>query len=461
MNFRSAFCATALMALMPTFGLALNEVHPCDEYAAHPDDPFRWAPGVLDEEIIPGAAIHFCTLAVEENPGIDRFVFQLGRAQWAGLQYADGLTNFFALHEGSGYGPAYAYLADAYALGIGGLAVDEDLALQLYEVSADAGFLPAIDVLAALEGGETVVVAESTPAPAPSAQQPVQQIAQQPVAPAQVARQTAEKPFDAAGFFESKVMQAMHGGNLKAAKLGKAPYMDADKSFFYLSGFLEPFQENYNIRDPNCIDLANPTLVRILNTKIAGSIPGMGGMIVGNGRSLEQNLNAGADMGFKMMGDMLKGLNSGQGMLGSGIGDMAAVSLLKQHGDKDARRLIASYSCGSDVTQRIMANISVYVTGRGTPMVSEAERTRQAAEIEAEKAREEQARQNEIRVAARSSCKSQFKNDAFCGCVVKGLDEAKIGNEDWFKVTTDFRQVVAVGKAYPQIGATIRSCRSE
>jgi len=448
-----------IFALVAQPAIALDDVHLCDEYAAHPDDPFRWSAGVLDDEIIPGAAIHYCTLAVQEYPGVDRFVFQLARAQWAGLQYAEGLENFFALHEKSGYGPTYAYLADAYTYGIGGLEVDEELGLQLYEVAADAGFLPALEVLESLQSGEQQIAIVQEPQVIPSQNTGAEQselVAVQPQQP-----QTSQDiAFSTESFFEGKLLKAFNDGNLKAARIGKAPYVNTDKSYYYLVGFLKPFEENYNIRDPNCLKMSNPRLVRVLNTRIAQAVPAAG-IFVGNGRSLEANLNSGAEMGFKMMGDLLKGMNSGQGIFGSELGDLTEVTLLTEHGDKDARRLISKYSCGSPVTQRIMANIEVYVSGQGSAILSDEEKARRAQAAEQERERKEEERQEQIRVAAASSCESQFKNNAFCGCVVSGLDKIGIEDADWSTVSKDFRQIVSVGKTYPAIGDTIKSCRSQ
>lgn len=52
----------------------------CDILASHPDDPDRYAAGVPDEALAPGAVIESCVRAVESFPSMARVHFQLGRA---------------------------------------------------------------------------------------------------------------------------------------------------------------------------------------------------------------------------------------------------------------------------------------------------------------------------------------------------------------------------------------------
>jgi TPR repeat protein len=126
------------------------DVHKCDEFAAHPDDPGKWAEGVAEESLLPGPAVKLCTQAVEEHPGTARFHFQLGRALWAAGRIDEGVEVFLTAQEME-YAPAYAYLGDAYQEGlVPGEPADPEFAQQLYTLAAEGGFEPA---RAILEGG--------------------------------------------------------------------------------------------------------------------------------------------------------------------------------------------------------------------------------------------------------------------------------------------------------------------
>lgn len=123
------------------------EVHKCDDYAAHPEDPGKWAEGVWEEDLVPGPAVKHCTEAVDDHPGTARFHFQLGRALWVGGRVDEGLEAFFAAQE-MDYAPAYAYLGDAYQEGlIPGEEADPEFARELYAMAVEGGFEPAAAML--------------------------------------------------------------------------------------------------------------------------------------------------------------------------------------------------------------------------------------------------------------------------------------------------------------------------
>ncbi|MEL7013568.1 MAG: hypothetical protein AAFO72_09835 [Pseudomonadota bacterium] len=465
----------------PLFAEEYQETHLCDDFAAHPADPNRWAAGVDDVDIIPGPAVKHCRDAVKRHPDTARFHFQLGRALWANNRMEDGLQSFLHVEETFQYGPAYAYLGDAYMYGIAGLDVDPELAITLYQVSEEEGFAPAGDVLAALSEespGEAEPYAafennahEPEPEAAPERQQAEQSAEQSTVETAQPSQTAqAEQPLRVDLFHQKKAMQALYDGDLQALRMGEVAYLNVDKSFIYLSGFIEPFQENLNFRDESCIFLANPNLQRILAAKLVRSTP-TGGMLLGNGRSLEQNLNAGAEQGFQMLGEMFRGMQSGQGAYTGGLGDLARSGVLKENGVKDATRLIAAYGCQSATVQRIFANITTYVTGRGQAIMSDdlkerrdqeareaAERKKRQQEEAAIKA--EELRQASLRTGVQQSCMKQFENSAYCSCALTSLDNYSISDAEWAELTASFRSVVAVSRAHSGLGGDIRACRN-
>lgn len=387
----------------------------------------------------------------------------MGRALWAANKIDEGLEVFVSLEQDTQYGPVYAYLGDAYMYGIGGVEVDQELAISLYRVASDDGFSPATDILAALNGD-----AEPNDLPVQSATEPSDpQVAAAQPAPAvpqdfQREPDVRERPFNKDAYLEPEVMSGLYHGNMDKVSLGSVPYMESDKVLFYFSGFLKPFEENYNFRDASCVYLSNPTLVRIINTKALAGIPGVGGLFVGNGQSLEQTLNSGAEMGWKMMGDMLQGLNSGKGILGSDYGQAGIeTTLLAQHGEKDSTRLIDQHGCGSETVTRIFANLSHFVTGQGSPTVTAEEKQRQTQAVELEKKKAEEERQRNLRASASKSCVSQYKKRSYCGCLIEGLDEEGITETEWKSLGQSFGEVVAIGRKYEGIVNKIRSCRLE
>ena len=461
-----------------SFAEEYQDTHACDEFAAHPADPNRWAAGVDDVDIIPGPAVKHCRDAVKRHSETARFHFQLGRALWANNRMDEGLQSFLEAEETFQYGPAYAYLGDAYMYGIAGVEVAQGLAGTLYQIADEEGFAPAGDVLAALvdeapSEAEPFAAFETTPQAAEPAPEPQPQDTQQNTVETAQPTQTrqAEKPLRLDLFHEKKAIQALYDGDLKALRMGEVAYLNVDKSFIYLSGFIEPFQENLNFRDETCIFLANPNLQRMLSFKIARGTP-TGGMLLGNGRSLEQNLDAGAAQGFQMLGEMFRGMQSGQGAYTGGLGDLARTGVLKENGVKDATRLIATHGCSSATVRRIFANIEVYVSGNGRAVVSEGLKQRQEQEAkqaaekkererkEAER-RAEERRQASLRTGVQQSCMEQFENTGYCSCALASLENYSISEAEWAELTTSFRSVVSVSRAHTGLSNEIRACRNE
>jgi hypothetical protein len=119
----------------------LDDVDECDSLAAHPSDPERLADGVADDAIVPKLAVAACEAAVKRSPEIPRFTFQLGRAYGAANRQTDAVMQYQKAAE-QGYGPALAYLGDAYQFGHGA-EVNVEKALDAYRKAAAKGFAPA------------------------------------------------------------------------------------------------------------------------------------------------------------------------------------------------------------------------------------------------------------------------------------------------------------------------------
>ena len=65
----------------------------CDQLTAHPDDPFRVAPGVERSDIDLPAAIAACELAVSRDPSNPRLRYQLGRVYGYSGQGEKGVSH--------------------------------------------------------------------------------------------------------------------------------------------------------------------------------------------------------------------------------------------------------------------------------------------------------------------------------------------------------------------------------
>lgn len=135
-----------------------QQIQPCDELAAHPDDPGRLkgVKGVMDDDLNAQAAVDACLAAVEAFPDEPRFAFQLGRVLMIGGErdLASGLLSEAAA---GGSAAALAYLGD--------LEDDPQVALELYKAAAEDGFKPAEAIADKLE--EELAKAPDTEAGAP------------------------------------------------------------------------------------------------------------------------------------------------------------------------------------------------------------------------------------------------------------------------------------------------------
>ncbi|MGF0538893.1 hypothetical protein ACQQ2Q_12930 [Agrobacterium sp. ES01] len=435
-----------------------QDMHSCDEYAAHPADPNRWAKGVTDEEIIPGPAVKFCREAVDDYPDTPRFQFQLGRALWAANKIEEGIEVFFKLEEKSEYGPVYAYLGDVYMYGLGGLEVDQDLAISLYQIAEESGFSPAEDVLASLQEGDEVTgdqeVAE-TPTSAQAIERP-------PAAVEETAVQ--EVAFNPRDYTQPEIMQALYTGNLSKLKVtnaGKTNYANLDNTIIYLANLNSQFSGDYNFKDPNCIMLYNPQVERQLQSKALSGV-------FGNELNMGYGSGNMPTAGLKAFGEMLNGF--AKGGFGNVIAVEQAAEALKASAEKDGASLIIKHQCTSQVVKRIYANIEAYALGT-SPVLTAEEKARQEQErIETErKAREEaerlalekkKQREEGLRTSARNSCNKAFNNSEFCSCIVSSLDEFSIEDSEWSQLGQDFQKVLSVGAKHDGFSDRLRSCRS-
>ncbi|HBN9511485.1 hypothetical protein [Pseudomonas aeruginosa] len=117
----------------------------CDALASHPDDPDRYAAGVQDPSLAPGAVIEACSKAVKAHPSLARAHFQLGRAYLVTNRHAEAFAAFLEAAD-LGHAGAKKYIGDAFVNGLGlpdGVESNAGEAMRFYKESAAGGFMPA------------------------------------------------------------------------------------------------------------------------------------------------------------------------------------------------------------------------------------------------------------------------------------------------------------------------------
>ena len=132
---------------------------PCDQVAAHPEDPVATTKGISDADIDASAVITACE--PEADTTSPRVPFQLARGYLKAGRIEDGFAQLIVAAKG-GHGGALAYLGDFYLDGGAGLEADPVLAHSLYQRAAEAGFAPAKTVLAQFEDVTDSAATEET-----------------------------------------------------------------------------------------------------------------------------------------------------------------------------------------------------------------------------------------------------------------------------------------------------------
>lgn len=138
-----------MLAVATTYGHAqetevysvMSRVTECDIFAAHPDDPMRYADGVYDDEVIPQLTLDACGAALdgaETEADWARLAFQYGRGLSAAGDAEEAVKQFQEAAQ-AGSAAANGYLGDAYNYGIG-VSSDTATAKKYYEAAAKGGF---------------------------------------------------------------------------------------------------------------------------------------------------------------------------------------------------------------------------------------------------------------------------------------------------------------------------------
>ena len=378
-----------------------DDVHPCDDVAAHIQDKQRWGKGISDEEVAPALAISRCAAAVKEYPETARFQFQLGRAFWIAQRYREAIAPLTAAATG-GHAAAYAYLGEAYKNGLGGVLQDNNRAMKYYQLAAESGFKTAEDVLTTLQ------------------------------------KEAKQSTFSSEGFQEPGIIQGLYTGDFALFPSGYDQwFLDV-----YLLTFSEWFNDDVKFADKNsdnvssCVLLYDPELKQILANKVVADHP-----LYGRSGSSDP-----AQQGFgvikEMFSQVLKAREPG------GFQDMAnknkidggmALQTLKRKAAKDALYLANTYGCDGKIVKQIYRNIKPYASNTSSfAVVSNPRLTQDLTQ----------------------GCQSYFQDSEKCTCLVNAILKSSVPEDEQELLAAGFtkKRLDRIQTKYARFNQNIRSC---
>ncbi len=380
---------------------ASDDVHPCDDVAAHNQDRQRWGKGISDEDLAPALAISRCAAAVKEYPETARFQFQLGRAFWIAKRYREAIAPLTAGATG-GHAAAYAYLGEAYKNGLGGVPQDNDRAMKYYQLAAQSGFKTAEDALATLQ------------------------------------KEAKQSTFSSEGFQEPGIMQGLYTGDFSLFPSGYDQwFVDV-----YLLTFSEWFNDDVKFADKNsdnvssCVLLYDPELKQILANKVVADHPMYGGS--GSSDPAQQ----GAGFIKEIFSQMLKARQPG------GFQDMAnknkfdggmALQTLKRKASKDALYLANTYGCDGKIVKQVYKNIKPYASNTASYAV--ATNPRLAQDLA-------------------QGCQGYFQNSEKCNCLVNAILKSSVPEDEQELLAAGFtkKRLDRIQTKYDRFNQNVRSC---
>lgn len=406
MRLNHFFKSVSLLVLLWWINLPLaiaapDEVHPCDEVAAHNQDRQRWGKGISDEELAPPLAISRCAAAVKEYPETARFQFQLGRAFWIAHQYRDAIAPLTAAATG-GHVAAFLYLGEAYKNGLGGVPQDNNRAIKYYQLAAENGFRTAEEALATLQ------------------------------------KEAKQSTFSSEGFQEPGIIQGLYTGDFA---LFPAEY---DQWFLdvYLLTFSEWFNDDVKFADKNsdnvssCALLYDPELKQILANKVVADHP-----LYGRSGSSDP-----AQQGFgvikEMFSQVLKAREPG------GFQDMAnknkfdggmALQTLKRKASKDALSLANTYGCDGKIVRQVYRNIKPYALNTASfAVITNPRLTQDLAQ----------------------GCQGYLQDREKCTCLVNAILKSSVPEDEQELLAAGFtkKRLDRIQTKYARFSQNVRSC---
>ncbi len=126
-------------------------INQCDQLAANPKDPQKVAEGVAWKVLNAKAAVQSCRRAVDTNPNVVRFAYQLGRALVKARSHGEALI-WMQKAAADGHVVAIYALGRMHAKGVG-VKKDPAMAARWFHSAAEKGHAGAMAALGAAYGG--------------------------------------------------------------------------------------------------------------------------------------------------------------------------------------------------------------------------------------------------------------------------------------------------------------------
>lgn len=332
-----------ILSMYSSSSYSSNEITKCDEFAAHPDDPGKWAAGVEDSDLVPAPVITYCQQAINEFPDTPRFLFQLGRVYFLQGDISRAVDSLVLAVE-KGYAPANYYLAQIFEAGALG-DVDLESAEIYYNDAIEGGFEIARQAKEdMLNGGTVVGDVESLGG-----------IDQQDVSPQEdfsYSSKKSEKVFTSSDFEYSKLLLPLYEGDFKEIDaLAKKHSI-----FIYLEKMVDIISGDFvkHDLDGECENTVPLELIARVGYMAQG--------LDSSGRLKSDHLSQAGNLVAARIMTMLNG------------GMMDVFSDIKQSEDRrkryvdyakrDTSALVRYYGCKSSVVTNLIGNLGAYVYGR-------------------------------------------------------------------------------------------------
>ena len=385
-----------------------DDVHPCDDVAAHNQDKQRWGRGISDEDLAPALAISRCSAAVKEHPETSRFHFQLGRALWVAQRYREAMDHLKKAAAG-GHSAAFAYLGAAYKNGLGGVPQDNDRAMKFYAAAAEGGFNIAEEALATLQ------------------------------------QEAKQGTFSSEGFQEPGIVQGLYTGDFS---LFPSEY---EQWFLdvYLLSFSEWFNDEVKFADKNsenvssCALLYDPGLKQILANRVMADHP-----LYGGGPSDPARRGFGVlEETLKMMLQMRQPGGTESMLNDNKIDGGMKLQTLKAKAVKDALFLANTYGCQNKIAKQVYKNIRPYALNEVSYAVVTNPRLTQDLT---------QGCHDYVRDTSNSSRKEER-----CSCAVNAILKSNIPEDEQELLAASFtkKRLDRIQNKYSRFSQNISSCR--
>lgn len=402
MKVHVVFTIVVMLYMYASNSYSSDKATKCDEFAAHPDDPGKWAAGVEDSKLVLGPAVIYCQQALNEYPDTPRFQFQLGRVFYLQGKASEAVDSLVLAAENN-YLPAYYYLASILETGVLG-EVDMETAETYYSNAIEGGFEIARQAKEDMLNGGAVM--EEVVPLADSNQQYVSQQTSLGSSP-----EKRQKSFSPSGFEYGRLLQSLYEGDFEIIDA-----IAKERSIFiYLEKIVDIYSQSFVNNDPNgdCEYYASVELGDRVRYKAQG--------LSSAGRIQSDQLAQAGNIVVSRIQAMLNG------RMIDVFSDIAQSEQRREryvkHAERDASMLAKLYGCKSPVFIHLFDNLEAYVYGKAPDHVSGLTAIR-----------------HHCKASAMSKGGSEEESFLVCGCFAAEFD----------KIGVDRDEINWLGKNYDQ-----------